>query len=131
MACAEPPIVRYRERLRRWLGMFRIRALAFASAASALFVTGVAPSFADQGRTGTPDLAAQPIAARPRMAWTSSQFEGTPDPPPPYTVVPAFPKLKFEFPVVLVPAPGTSRLFLGELKGRIYSFPNEPGCDQG
>jgi uncharacterized repeat protein (TIGR03806 family) len=29
---------------------------------------------------------------------------------------------------VLVPAPATSRLFVGELKGRIYSFPNDPAC---
>ena len=70
----------------------------------------------------------QSRAARPRVPWTSSRFAGTPDPPPPFTVAPAFPNLKFEFPVVLVPAQGTSRLFLGELKGRIYSFPNDPGC---
>jgi uncharacterized repeat protein (TIGR03806 family) len=36
--------------------------------------------------------------------------------------------LKFEFPVALVSAPGTSRLFLAELKGRILSFPNDAGC---
>ena len=66
--------------------------------------------------------------ARSRVPWTGSRFAGTPDPPPPYTVAPAFPQLKFEFPVVLVPAQGTSRLFVGELKGRIYSFPNDPDC---
>jgi uncharacterized repeat protein (TIGR03806 family) len=32
---------------------------------------------------------------------------------------------------VLVPAQGTSRLFVGELKGRIYSFPNDPDCTKG
>jgi uncharacterized repeat protein (TIGR03806 family) len=30
--------------------------------------------------------------------------------------------------VVLVPAAGTSRLFLGDLKGRIWSFPDDPSC---
>ena len=30
----------------------------------------------------------------------------------------AFPHLKFDFPVVLVPAKGTNRLFVGELEGR-------------
>ena len=39
-----------------------------------------------------------------------------------------FPQLKFDSPVVLVCAKGTNRLFLGELKGRVYSFPNDPGC---
>jgi uncharacterized repeat protein (TIGR03806 family) len=62
-----------------------------------------------------------------RALWTTSRFAGTPDPSPPFTVALAFPKLKFEFPVVLVPAAGTSRLFVGELKGRIYSFVNDPG----
>ena len=69
--------------------------------------------------------------ARPRVPWTGSRFAGTPDPPPPYAVEPAFPQLKLEFPVVLVPAQGTGRLFVGELKGRIYSFPNDPDCRQG
>src|SRR5262249_41611251 len=42
----------------------------------------------------------------------------------------AFPNLKFEFPVVMSRAAGTSRLFLGELHGRIYSFPGDSGCKQ-
>jgi uncharacterized repeat protein (TIGR03806 family) len=70
----------------------------------------------------------QKRATPSRVPWTSSRFAGTPDPPPPFTVALAFPKLKFDFPVVLVPAQGTSRLFVGELKGRIYSFPNDPAC---
>jgi uncharacterized repeat protein (TIGR03806 family) len=69
--------------------------------------------------------------ARTRAPWTGSRFAGTPDPPPPYAVAPAFPKLTFEFPVVLVSAQGTSRLFVGELKGRIYSFLNDPDCAKG
>ncbi len=69
---------------------------------------------------------AQAARPRARVPWTSSRFAGTPDPPPPFTVALAFPKLKFEFPVVLVPAQGTSRLFVGELKGRVYSFLDDP-----
>src|SRR5271165_686075 len=68
------------------------------------------------------------LAPSPRVPWTGSRFAGTPDPPPPYTIAPAFSNLKFEFPVVLVPAQGTSRLFVGDLRGRIYSFPNAPLC---
>jgi glucose/arabinose dehydrogenase len=64
----------------------------------------------------------------PRVPWTGSKIAGTPEPPPPYTVEPAFPHLKFKFPVVLVPAKGTDRLFVGELPGTIVSFPNDPGC---
>jgi glucose/arabinose dehydrogenase len=61
-----------------------------------------------------------------RVPWTSSKITGTPEPPPPYTVGLAFPNLKFEFPVVLTAAKGTNRLFLGDLKGRIFSFPDDP-----
>ncbi|MGP0066054.1 MAG: PQQ-dependent sugar dehydrogenase, partial [Isosphaeraceae bacterium] len=61
----------------------------------------------------------------PRVPWTASKFHGTPDPPPPYSVEPSFPRLKLEFPVALVRAKGTDRLFVAELRGRISSFPNE------
>jgi putative heme-binding domain-containing protein len=64
----------------------------------------------------------------PRVPWTGSRMIGTPEPSPPYTVEPAFPKVKFEFPVALVQAEGTERLFIGELRGRIASFPNDPMC---
>jgi uncharacterized repeat protein (TIGR03806 family) len=57
-----------------------------------------------------------------------SKFKGTPEPPAPYTIAPAFPRLKFDFPVVLVQAPGTDRLFLGEVRGRVFSFPNDQEC---
>jgi len=81
-------------------------------------------------------LASEPVAKVPsekapherRVPWHGSKIQGAPDPPPPYTVELAFPHLKFEFPVALARATGTSRLFLGDLKGRIYSFPNDPGC---
>ena len=58
-----------------------------------------------------------------RAAWTSSRINGTPDPPPPYIVEPAF-DLTFEQPLDLAAMPGTDRLFVAEQKGRIHSFPN-------
>jgi uncharacterized repeat protein (TIGR03806 family) len=63
-----------------------------------------------------------------RVPWTGSRVMGTPEPPPPFAVEPAFPRLKLEFPVSLVRARGTERLFVGELRGRIGSFPNDPGA---
>ena len=86
-------------------------------------LAGIAPALA-----GGDEIPPQTQTRGPRVPWTSSRFNGTPEPPPPFTVAPAFANLKFEFPVVLVAAPGTARLFLGELKGRIYSFPNDPAC---
>ena len=75
-----------------------------------------------------PTIITGAVAADHRVPWTSSKIAGTPDPPPPYTVEPAFPDLKFEFPVALVKAQGTRRLFLGDLRGRVYSFADDPGC---
>src|SRR5215211_3930112 len=71
---------------------------------------------------------AEPAGDR-RVPWTSSRFAGTPDPPLPYTVEPAFPKLTFGRPVALEQAPGLDRLFVAEVEGRLVSFPNEPGVD--
>jgi hypothetical protein len=65
-----------------------------------------------------------------RIPWTTSRFVGTPDPPPPYEAVPAFPKLTFDRPVLLGFVPGTDRLVVAELGGKIVSFPNDSKADQ-
>src|SRR5262245_19379064 len=44
----------------------------------------------------------QPAAARARIPWTTSQVVGSPDPPPPFKIIRAFPNLKFEHPLLLV-----------------------------
>src|SRR5262245_25884606 len=63
-------------------------------------------------------------AARP--AWTTSRVVGSPDPPPPYKVVRAFPNLKFKHPLLLARCPGSDRLFVGEQAGVLYSFADKP-----
>ena len=72
------------------------------------------------------DAADRPYGISKRVAWTTSRLTGSPDPPPPYSIEPAFPGLKFDHPVILTSAPGTERLFVAELKGRIFSFANRP-----
>jgi uncharacterized repeat protein (TIGR03806 family) len=99
--------------------------------ALALIVPALAATAVEAGRSA--EAPAGPAEDRGgelkrRIPWTGSRFAGTPDPPDPYTVELAFPHLRFEFPVVLVRAKGTDRLFLGDLKGRIYSFPDDPAC---
>jgi uncharacterized repeat protein (TIGR03806 family) len=71
---------------------------------------------------------AGPKLVERRVPWIGSKLKGTPEPPPPYTVALAFPNLKFEFPVVLAQAPGKGRLYLGDLRGRVFTFPNDAGC---
>src|SRR6516165_12556931 len=66
-----------------------------------------------------------------RVPWTTSKVIGSPEPPPPYKTEPAFPKLpKFEEPLDLTYAPGTSRLFVAERWGKIYSFVNKKDVDK-
>src|SRR5207237_2753740 len=72
----------------------------------------------------------QPRASAPakatRTPWTTSRVVGSPDPPPPFKVVRAFPNLKFEHPLLLARAPGSDRLFVGEQDGVLYSFLDKP-----
>jgi len=74
--------------------------------------------------------AAEPAQAEPakseRIAWTTSRVTGSPEPPPPYKIVQAFPKLKFEHPLLMARAPGSDRLFVGEENGVLYSFLDKP-----
>ncbi|MEZ6129889.1 MAG: PQQ-dependent sugar dehydrogenase [Planctomycetaceae bacterium] len=62
--------------------------------------------------------------AAQRTAWTASKITGTPDPPPPYIVEPAFQELTFRQPLDLCVAPGSNRLFVAEQRGTIQSFVN-------
>lgn len=71
------------------------------------------------------------VGLRERVAWTTSRLVGTPDPPPPYQAERAFGELAYKNPVELVSlsgsgAAGGERLFIVELQGKIYSFPNTP-----
>ncbi len=63
-----------------------------------------------------------------RTPWTTSRITGSPEPPPPYRLERAFPKLAFKNPLLMSNAPGTRRLFVGEEAGKIYSFPPDPAC---
>ncbi len=65
-----------------------------------------------------------------RNAWATSKIAGSPEPPLPYRVELAFPELKFQQPLDLSAAPGTSRLFVAEQGGKIYSFENRPDAAQ-
>ena len=61
-----------------------------------------------------------------RTPWTASRVVGTPDPPPPFKVVRAFPNLKFDHPLLIVRYPEGNRLIVGEQSGILYSFADDP-----
>ncbi len=65
-----------------------------------------------------------------RMPWTTSHVTGTPEPPHPYKIVRAFPKLTFRDPLLMTMAPGGNRFFVGEQAGKIFSFPNDPNVEK-
>src|SRR5215471_7123167 len=68
---------------------------------------------------------AEPVKAT-RPPWTTSHVLGSPDPPPPFKVVRAFPDLTFTHPLLMARPPGSDRLFVGEQDGVLYSFVDKP-----
>ncbi|NQV23667.1 MAG: PQQ-dependent sugar dehydrogenase, partial [Rhodopirellula sp.] len=60
-------------------------------------------------------------ADKPRPAWTTSKITGTPTPPAPYAIRPAFPGLSFAKPTSLEELPG-GRILVSEIGGNIYTF---------
>jgi uncharacterized repeat protein (TIGR03806 family) len=69
-----------------------------------------------------------PFGINRRVPWKTSRLTGSPEPPPPYRIERAFPKLTFKNPLLITSAPGTDRLFVGEHAGKLYSFPDDPTC---
>src|SRR5207245_11422718 len=58
--------------------------------------------------------------------WTTTRIVGSPDPPPPFKAVRAFPNLRFAHPLLMARPPGSDRLFVGEQDGVLYSFVDRP-----
>lgn len=62
-----------------------------------------------------------PFGLRARTVWTTSRVVGSPEPPPPYDVARVFPQWTFDHPVFIAEEPGTSRILVAELGGKIYA----------
>lgn len=83
-----------------------------------------------------PPAADGPFGLERRIPWTDSRIVGSPDPPHPYRVVRAFPGLEIKQPLVLLPEPGTDRLFilqhLGSWSGpgRILAARDDPAATE-
>jgi putative heme-binding domain-containing protein len=73
---------------------------------------------------------ARPHGLTKRVPWTTSRVVGSPDPPHPYRIERAFPKLTFRNPLLMARAPGGKRLFVGEHYGKIFSFPDDQHCEK-
>ncbi|MFN0197740.1 MAG: PQQ-dependent sugar dehydrogenase [Planctomycetaceae bacterium] len=61
-----------------------------------------------------------------RIPLTTSHVTGSPEPPPPYRTERAFPQLSFVNPTFMAFAPNSDRIYIGEQRGQIHTFPNDP-----
>src|SRR5437588_12095924 len=59
-----------------------------------------------------------------------SRSHGSPEPPEPYKIVSAFPRLRFTKPTCIEEIPGTGRLLITEMAGKIFSFPKNAEVNQ-
>ncbi len=50
-------------------------------------------------------------------------MRGSPEPPAPYRIAAAFPRLRFEMPTCIEELPGGKRLIVTQRDGKIFSFP--------
>lgn len=64
-------------------------------------------------------------AEPPAVVWTSSRLHGSPDPPLPLVITPAFPGLTFNEPMQVRWQPDLRRYFVCELRGKVWSFPHD------
>jgi hypothetical protein len=66
------------------------------------------------------------VGIHQRVPWTTSRITGSPEPPPKYVIERVFPSLTFELPAEMTTVPGTDRLIVAEVKGKLYTFANRP-----
>ena len=92
-------------------------ARTFAAAASAALLA-----------VGWPAPAVDKPEPAARKPWTTSKVTGSPEAPPKFKSVPAFPDAKFMHPLLIARCPGSERLFVGEQAGVLYSLANAPGA---
>src|SRR5947207_996369 len=64
----------------------------------------------------------EPTKPAGRVPWTTSRVVGSPDPPPPFKTVNAFPNVKLNHALLVGRVPGTDRLIMAEQTGKIVSF---------
>ena len=64
----------------------------------------------------------KPFGIEKRIPWSTSRMVGTPEPPSPYLLERVVPQLTFRNPVELLPVPGTDRMVVVEVDGRILTF---------
>jgi hypothetical protein len=79
-------------------------------------------------------LAAEPVrkpfGIEQRELWTTGNIHGTPEPPDPYRIENAFPRLKLFEPLAVDVAPRTKRFGVATRPGKIYTFEIRPDVEE-
>jgi putative heme-binding domain-containing protein len=114
-------LIRLLSRLQIWRAVVPILSLAAVGSN----VQGQRPGSGDDAKPPLPQQPRRHIGIPNRVPWATSRVTGTPDPPLPYKLERAFPKLTFKNPLLLVPIPGATRWVVGENAGKLLSFPND------
>jgi putative heme-binding domain-containing protein len=65
------------------------------------------------------------IGLERRVPWTTSRITGSLETPPPFRTERIFPELSFVEPVTIARLPGTDRIVVVELGGKVFSFPDD------
>src|SRR5262245_35258584 len=81
-------------------------------------------------QTRADDKSRKATGIEKRVPWTTSRVQGSPEPPSPYRLENAFPKIKFDEPLEMVQFPGTKRIAVSERKGKIYTFENRADASE-
>ena len=72
----------------------------------------------------------RPYGIQQRIPWTTSRIKGTPEPPKPFLTERVFPSLAFRRPVDLIAVPGTNRMLVVEVGGRLLTFDNRADASE-
>jgi putative heme-binding domain-containing protein len=78
----------------------------------------------------SPARAEPPFGIDQRAPWTTSNFRGRPEPPPPYRAEAVFPRLRFDKTTVLAFEPTLNRFFVGQRDGKVFVLPKDRDAEQ-
>jgi putative heme-binding domain-containing protein len=71
----------------------------------------------------------EPAPRDVRSPWQSG-IQGTPTPPEPFRIEPIYPDLRFDHPISMLELPGTDRMLIAEIGGRVLTFPQAATVDK-
>ncbi len=100
--------------------------IGFWAAVAAGLVVGAAYLLAPTTSAKPAEPVRKATGIETREPWTQSKVVGSPEPPNPYTVVNAYPKLSFNEALELTAVPGQKRWLIAERPGKVYAFDMAP-----